>query len=583
MRDPRRPARLRPQPWWLILAATLAIAPHALISGDRLLIGHVNGESTGHLFMQTLVRRAFLAGDNPFLLSFPGVEEATLYPNDILVRVLAALLGGAVGDVAACNLLALGQVALLGLATMALARELGVARWPATFAGLFMVLDPCFLGFLACGRFDSINTGWALLLCWLWLRTVKQPSWRRGAWLGLGAAALVWTSPNLAFLAALVAPPASLIALLRRPRRLIGPFVLAALLAGVLGGISIAALLHGEGDEDGRLSWESADREAPALVEWIDAETYGDDASILASWSSSRLQEQRWNGPWYELPTPVEDLQYRIVDRFPVNLHPWVLGGSLAPGLVPLLVALLGLRRAPRRTIGLLAVVLLLQLLGFGAGPVHSPALVLPGREELLVIRSAPLLSWIPGFGTFTAFGLLRVLASAVAAVAAAYGLAAVSSARWRWLLPAVGLLWLLEVQLLGPTPVPLGSNDMTVPAPFAEALDEGEGAVLLLPYSNELSMFLHTVHGRPVVTTWNDPQAPLVWDQLTAALLSPDGPPPGFDARALLRDAGVDTVVVIPDFWPQDHARMVRAFMERQLGPPQASTAPGWVWIVGP
>lgn len=581
---------------WLALAA---MAGGALVRRGPVLLGHANGEGETHVWIQYLLRRV-LEGRNPLVHDDVTLGEVLrLYPTDMVVRFPAALAGALVGDPAAYNLCALAQVALAGWIAVALARELGARRWPSVAAGLVLVLHPGYLGFLACGRADSLSLGWLLLVCLMWLRLVRSPGRVAGLKLGLTLGLLVGASPNLAFLAAWLITALSLIALVRKGwRALLAPLALAAVSGAALGACFAGLLVWAELDQDKRLgegpqfpATSTPGEQLPQaslpplprpgnrpLVEWVEPAAVAQDLTCLGRKIARLLQRERISGIWYEVPVSVRDRIDPRSIRALSGASPWAQGGWPYLALVPLVLLALCAVRRPRQLLPWLAAYLVLQLLALGSGLPHADPLSIPGQASLLVLRPGNLLSALPGGGLFQNFALFNSLAAAVLGLGLALGLNHLAGARWSGRVGCVLLaLWVIEVQALSPTPLPLPTTRLEVPPTMQAALRRGREQVVVLPQNTGNAGFLLRYHGRHTNIIWNNPLRNDVASPLFRAFKHGGGTP---GARVVLRQMKADTVVIFTGLWPEAFSAAFVAWLERDLGPP-AWRSPGGGMVV--
>lgn len=563
----------RRDPVGLLWLGLLAIGAGALFRRGPLLLGHANGEAETHLWVQHMLRRGLLEGRSMFvhddLLSGALVK---LYPTDLLVRLPAALLGGLVGDEAAYNLFALAQIGLAVWATVALARELGATRWSSLLAGAVVLLHPGQLGFLACGQADSLALGWLVLVVLMWVRLVRAPSWRRGIKLGLVAGLLVGNSLNLAFLGAWLLSLASLVVLIRHPRRFFLPLATAAAVGLALGGCFASLMLWVEQGQD-RL------RGAPdqLVLEWVTPAQVKRDPNHSAREVSRLLQRERISGRWYEVPGLVQDRLGISPPKFTIGATPWISGGWFYLAKVPLLLLLIGCVLTPRRLLPCLVPVLGLQLLAFGYGLPHAAPLALPGRSELLVVRTYELITMLPGGDLFRNFSLFNAIGAAALGVAVSLVPLGLSRRRRPWLLGAALLLWVVEVQLLGNTPLPIVTQEMTVPAGMQAALRRGRSAVTLLPENGNLAGFLFRFHGRRSAVIWRGQGVDRPQGEVPHPTILHHSE---LDIGRLLAWGHSDTVVFFPHLWPREVARKARAQLGSLCGPPVWADPGGRVMV---
>lgn len=238
------PAVLRTLPFAL-LAGVMTLP--AWIDPARRVLGRAEGELRDHVWVSWLVqRRIFEDGALPLhfpLANFPyGLD---LYPLDPLNQAALALASLAIGLLPAYALLTTALLALIGVGGARLARACGASEAGACAAGLLCMLGPPLLGPVLDTQTEGMGAGWMLLL----LAELAQP-WDRARALraGLFGAALVASAPYQAHGIALVAVP---LALWRGGARLVGFAAVPALLAAVvLGG----ALWSVEGAKDGHLA-----------------------------------------------------------------------------------------------------------------------------------------------------------------------------------------------------------------------------------------------------------------------------------------------------------------------------------------
>ena len=541
-----------------------------------MVLGHANGEVENHLWIQYLLR-CVLHGRAPFFHDDVTLGEVIrLYPTDLVVRFPAALVGAVVGDTVAFNLFALAQVGFAGWVTVALARELGAGRWPSVVAGLVVMLHPGYLGFLACGMADSLSLGWLLLVFLMWRRLVRVPGRGAGLRLGLSLGLLVGANPNLAYLAVWPVTGLSALALFRGWRRLIGPLAIAAgtgaALAGCFVGLMVWVELGGERNSRGRLSSprahsQSQERMLRPVIEWVTLDSLGRDVAHFDRKASRYLQRERISGSWYEVPDLVRD-RFDLEDA-PVltGAGPWALGGLFYIALVPLALLLVGVVLSPRKLLPWLAIYVVLQVLALGSGSPHADPWVFPGQEQRLVIRVDSLFNALPGGSHFLNFALFNSLAAAALGLAAALVLTSIARAGWRrWMLGCTLLLWLLEVQLISPTTLPLVTTRLDVPAGAQQALRRGKRGVVVLPKHNGRAGYLMRFHGRHTNIIWNQQHRRNPSDDLIDAFVQRRE---SMDARAVLKGLRADTVVLFTSLWPRVFAAEFLDQLQRDLGPP--------------
>lgn len=558
------------------------------------LLGHVLSEHTSHLWVQWLLGRA--ARGEAAWLGQDGVltfGKLWLMPNDPVLRLATALLQPLFGVVAATNLVIVGALALGACGVAAVARELGAARLPATLGGLILLLHPAFLGYAADGRMDSLGVGWVGLLGLAWLRGLRAPGWRRGLWLGLAAVLVVGAGPNHVVAAALVLGPPSVLAVLRRPaflRVLLPGAALAALAAGLMG----ATLLHIESQQSSRLQETVTDESAQ--VGSILVETSWEEVGRQRqadSWVATReLHQLVPRGSMWELPAEVAHHESLLGPlREHLVLQTYSPGAWTWPGLVPWLLAGLGLLRRPRAVGPWVLLAGALYLLSFGWGSAQSLPLSLGGR--IFYFAPATLLGALPGLAAFNNYGLFGVLAAASLGVAVALGWTGLRHGIWVAALGAVA--WVAEVQQ-SPVPLPLPATELEPPEGLIEAVaDLPEGGLLVLPVNRGVNTLLQLHHERPTPQRfWADPSAgprehPMLVDPgghqwtLIEQLLprtrrtrrAPDG---------VLRRSGLGGVLLLDCLLPEELGAVVRDRLATAMdAPPRWSGDCGVLYATSP
>lgn len=511
MAEPPHPSvpRLRSAaPALVLCAVALLLGWRVWAAPSQRLLGHVLSEHTSHLWVQWLLGRA--ARGEAAWLGQEGVltvGQLWLMPNDPVLRVATALLQGLVGVVAATNLVIVGALALGACGVAALARQLGATGLPATLGGLVLLLHPAFLGYAADGRMDSLGVGWIALLGLAWLRGLRAPSWRRGLWLGLAAVLVVGAGPNHVVSAALVLGLPSLVAVWRRPaflRVLLPGAMLAAVAAGLMG----ATLLHIESQQSSRLQETVTDESAQ--VGSVLVETSWEEVGRQRqadSWVATReLHQLVPLGSMWELPEEVAHHESLLGPlREQLVLQTYSPGAWTWPGLVPWLLAALGLWRRPRAVGPWALLAGGLYLLSFGWGSAQSLPLSVGGR--IFYFAPATLLGALPGLSAFNNYGLFGALGAASLGVAVALGW---TGARHGALVLGLGAVaWVAEVQR-SPVPLPLPATELTPPAGLLKAVDAlPEGGLLVLPVNRGVNTLLQVHHERPTPQRfWASPSA---------------------------------------------------------------------------
>jgi hypothetical protein len=189
------------------------------------------------------MRRALASLEWPFattnVLAPLGATLAfhTWMPLEALVSVPLQLL---TGPILAYNLMAVVSVVLAGLCTYYLARDFGVGRVPAFFAGLMFAFAPPVAFRYGIGHQNLAQVFWIPLVVLVTRRLLRKPSARLGLFLGLAGAGSLMSDLTVAVYAA-AAALSYLLAWMIYRRDQPGPRVLRALIvAGVVG--TVAAL-----------------------------------------------------------------------------------------------------------------------------------------------------------------------------------------------------------------------------------------------------------------------------------------------------------------------------------------------------
>lgn len=159
-------------------------------------IGRVEGEFRDHVWIAWLVRTRILEGHS-LPLWFPEVRfplGAHLYPLDPLNQLVLTTLAGVIGLLPAFVVLTTALSALTGYAGARLAAALGAGPIPALCAGILTQLGPPILGSFADTQTEGMGLGWGLLL----IAALADPApWtsRRALTAGAFASALVLSAP----------------------------------------------------------------------------------------------------------------------------------------------------------------------------------------------------------------------------------------------------------------------------------------------------------------------------------------------------------------------------------------------------
>jgi len=555
----------------VLLGVTLAAGGHLLGHLDDRLIGHALGEAHGHAWLHWLFARKLQLGlGDPFL--HQGVflsGDLWLWPLDPVNQLLAQPLHWLLGEPAATNLLALGQLLLAAAAAWWLARCAGARAAAAAVAAALLALHPATLGYLADGRIDSLAIGPALLVVAAWLALLRRPSRRAAVALGAAVGLLGAWNANWLYLCALVLAPLSLLALALAPRRRGPSMLLAALLAALLATPSMAAVMAGERHPQGRQTAEPLPQTG-GLVQTIQP---GDVCSVC---TMERFAGWLDRGPASHdlLAWPAGAAQLDPVLREATFLPSIAPGTRRFVGFTQLLLGLGALLLAPRRSAAWLAATLALLWLSTGPGLPLGP----PGGADRWLLRSAPLVTRLPFGAGFSNYGLFGMAGQACWATGVALGLSALAQ-RWQRLplVPvAIACLaaWTLEVQLRSPVPLPLRTTSLQYPALLTEiSRRPGGGAVLLANRRAELDRLLQTVHERPILTRWGVDGWTTGVPEADAFLATIGTGTPGCLARAAgswrgeLSAAGIGWVLDLPGFTAAAQPARDRC-LDHMLGP---------------
>jgi hypothetical protein len=402
-------------------------------------LGRLEGELRDHLWVSWLVQERVLH-DHALPLFFPQANYPTgllLYPLDPLNQ-LALLLLSPLGLLPSYALLAFVLLILVGHGAARLAAACGASPWASTWAGVLTMLGPPILGVFADTQTEGMGSGWAT---WT-LATVLAPGpWtpRRAVRLGLLAGATVLSAPYQAHALALVGVPIAA----WRLRHHLRLALLALLIAAPAGTLALVGLWHAETHAQGQVTQRSRGDTWPPR-------TVGRGAAV---------------------PPRID----QVSAITPAAIHPWPREARYLPPTT-----------GPRRDVGwVLPVLVLLALRERRARPLVAMALLYAS----LAVGSARDVPWtalgdtrvpLPFdlFWRWFPLGHLSWKPQQYAVLAWAAGCAAVAVAPRSWL----ALLALLELQVRGPTPVPLPATEV-LPLPVFERLAElPDGGVLEFP-----------------------------------------------------------------------------------------------------
>lgn len=460
------------------ISALVALWPSAW-PGEAL-VGHPLGETDNHLWMLWQALRRVL-GDGRVLANAPvGIPIPLMDP--VQLPVFLAL--WPLGPVLAYNGLILWSAALLMAGTALLARELSDAPGVPTVAAVAAVSAPFLAGVVDFGITESWTLGWLALHVALLLRHARTGQWiyALGAGAALGGVALSgWYHALFGLMVEAMVVPW----LLWRTRR---PGLLAQGLLGFLLGL-------------------------PALLAFLPVRDLWDKR-----WHPPSAHPMPWWPDWAVLPRYGTDLLNLFLPRWE-TVAP---SKAVYLGLATLLLAGVGLVRAPRRVGPLLAITAPFLVLALGHWPrVGGHALGFRGPAWWLS-------AWIPSLQGLSHWHRAVGAAVPFLAVAAAIGAE-------RWVKRPAGLavvcaLLVADGVLFSQTAWP---RPAYAPDPPAALMALGEAGVAVsgvveLPFDNGRQEFSNDparlynrwqpFHGHPVSENYEGPDALLERSALVAA-----------------------------------------------------------------
>ena len=460
---------------WALATLLLVTAPSTL--GVNAVLGNSLGETDNHLWMfwrasQRLLGRTEALGNAPVGIHIPLMDP---------INLPAYLPGALVSPELGWRTLIWFNVGLAMLGGYLLARQWTSPRG-ARVAMVACGATPFLSGVLDFGISESWTLGWFLLHTALLVAHGRDgKTWQAvGAGLCLGAVGLSgWYHASYGLLWEAMLVPALLVRW-RRP---------GLVWQGLIGALMVV----------------------PALLAFLPQRS---------------MWEPRWRLPspgppgprpdWGELPVFGVDLLTFVVP------HPEVVSPSKATylGLVVLALCVVGLVRAPKKTVGLVAMAVPFLVLALGYWPsIAGKAWGFPGPAKWLVDR-VPALTGMSHW--FRATGPAAVLV----AVAAGVGAGAVCAQR-PWLTRVLLVAVLADGLVGSPTAWPRPAYDVNVPASISVLA--GEGGLVQLPFDNGRTDFSddpprlynrwQVGHGRPVSENYEGVDALLAQSALVAPI----------------------------------------------------------------
>jgi hypothetical protein len=164
--------------------------------GTRVL-GPVSGDLGVYIwnlwvFRHELLEHGRLPVSTDHLFAYTGPIDFSLHNYTPVADALAVPLVGAVGLVAAFNLLLLAKITLSALATYALCRHLGLSRWSAWIAGACFVASPAMVA-RQTAHISLVSAAALPLFLLALLHALKSRRWHDGVLVGLTVALAVYS------------------------------------------------------------------------------------------------------------------------------------------------------------------------------------------------------------------------------------------------------------------------------------------------------------------------------------------------------------------------------------------------------
>jgi hypothetical protein len=144
------------------------------------------------IFRHELMEHGRLPVSTDHLFAYTGPADFSLHNYTPVADALAVPLVGAVGLVAAFNLLLLAKIALSALATFALCRHLGLSRWSAWIAGACFVASPAMVA-RQTAHISLVSAAALPLFLLALLHALTSRRWRDGVLVGLTVAFAVYS------------------------------------------------------------------------------------------------------------------------------------------------------------------------------------------------------------------------------------------------------------------------------------------------------------------------------------------------------------------------------------------------------
>lgn len=517
----------RDLPWWLLMGAITALPLLSLWEHPTWALANARSELPVKLWgYETFLRVGLIHGH----VDSAGYPNLGLLNNpDPVGTLVTAALRPMVGRLWAYNLLVWLQLWATALATWALVRTLLADRGAALFAAVAFALTPMVLAYCVAGAITDMLNLWPYpLAIRAMLRGLRRPGWRdgleAGAWAGLGLASCPY---DFVIFSALVLPALPWLGVLWRR----GP------------GESAAALAPSTERVTPPLRWQPLRLVAGLAVT-------GGGIGGAAAWAIRHAMAS----PDSQIPlalvqatrhlAPYGQLRPGEVDRYTAYLSDYIAVGKQAlifrstaseyfrafsPGLSLLLLVACGLALHPRRSMVLMWTGLGLFAILASLGP-FLPLTAASAADTPVNLVWLGLHTFWPGAAMLQEPFRYAVPAALALAVAGAWGVAAIGQRLGRSIGGIACVVWLGELVLLSPVPVPLPTGAFEVADAYTR-LDEvlPPGPIIELPYFEKGSdrferiHFLHQlVHGRPIPDeVLGFPARYLKENQFTAGLLA--------------------------------------------------------------